>query len=211
MFLGRSKFHEHFWKGSPKEHSCEFISKSDQRFLRRRFLKNCLINSISLPWQPEFLMESNSVFKFWRGPPNEHSCQVWSKRRCGRRRCLQKLLTMHDRHLATLKAPLEHVVLRWAKKTTRLFNLPSNRLWNSSSLINILYTKLFTRSFNLAWDFIKIMMSSQWVLKVCVNDHVIGILEWFHLNTDEVRCRYGIGRVLTNVGTRRLCLRNTSY
>ena len=28
-----------FWKGSPKEHSCEIISKSDQRF-RRRFFKN---------------------------------------------------------------------------------------------------------------------------------------------------------------------------
>ena len=68
-----------FWKGSSKEHSCEIILKSDQPFLRRRFLKNCLKNSISLPWQPEFLMESNSVNNFWRGPPKEHSCQVWSK------------------------------------------------------------------------------------------------------------------------------------
>ena len=40
-----------FWKGSPKEHSCEIISKSDQGFQRKRFLKNCLKNSISLPWQ----------------------------------------------------------------------------------------------------------------------------------------------------------------
>ena len=53
-----------FWKGSPKEHSCEIILKSDQRFQRRRFLKNCLKNSNSLPWQPEFLMESNSVTIF---------------------------------------------------------------------------------------------------------------------------------------------------
>ena len=44
-----------------KPDSCEIISKSDQRFQRRRFLKNCLKNSISLPWQPEFLMGSNSV------------------------------------------------------------------------------------------------------------------------------------------------------
>ena len=49
-------FANNFWKGSPKEHSCEIILKSDQRFLRRRFLKNCLKNSVSLPWQPEFLM-----------------------------------------------------------------------------------------------------------------------------------------------------------
>ena len=31
-----------FWKGSPKEHSCEIISKADQQFLRRRFFNNCL-------------------------------------------------------------------------------------------------------------------------------------------------------------------------
>ena len=55
---------------------------------------------------------------FWRGPPKEHSCQVWSKlaKQFGRRRCLKKLLTTHDGHITTLKAPLEHVVLRWAKK-----------------------------------------------------------------------------------------------
>ena len=94
-FLGRSKFTNNFRKGSPKEHSFEIISKSDQWFQRRRFLKNCLKNSILLPWQPEFLMESNSVNNFWRGPPKEHSCQVWSKlaQRFGRRRCLKKLLT----------------------------------------------------------------------------------------------------------------------
>ena len=70
-----------------------------------------------MPWQPEFLMESNSVNNFWRGPPKEHCCQVWSKLalQFGRRRCLKKLLTTYDGHITTLKAPLEHVVLRWAK------------------------------------------------------------------------------------------------
>ena len=57
-------FADNFRKGSPKEQLCETISKSDQLFQRRRFLKNCLKNSISLPWQPEFLMESNSVKNF---------------------------------------------------------------------------------------------------------------------------------------------------
>ena len=111
-------FANKFWKGSPKEHSCEIISKSDQQFLRRRFFKNCLKNSISLLWQPEFLMESNSVFNFWRGPPKEHSCQVWSNLalQFGRRSCLKKLLMTYDGHITTLKAPLEHVVLWWAKK-----------------------------------------------------------------------------------------------
>ena len=33
-------FANNIWKGSPKEHSCEFFSKSDQQFRRRRFYKN---------------------------------------------------------------------------------------------------------------------------------------------------------------------------
>ena len=33
-------FTNNFWKGSLKEHSCEIIIKSDQRFQRRRFFKN---------------------------------------------------------------------------------------------------------------------------------------------------------------------------
>ena len=109
-----SKFHD------------QFLNRVTQRtFLWNYFKirpsvseKNYLKNSISLPWQPQFLMESNSVNNFRRQPPKEHSCQVWSKlaQRFGRRRCLKKLLTTHDGHLTTLKAPLEHAVLRWAKK-----------------------------------------------------------------------------------------------
>ena len=63
-FWADQNFANRFWKGTPKEHSCEIISKSDEGFQRRRFLKNCLKNSILLPWQPEFLMESNSVSIF---------------------------------------------------------------------------------------------------------------------------------------------------
>ena len=74
-FWADQTFANSFWKGSSKERSCEIISKSNQRFQE----KICLKNSISLPWQAEFLMESNSVNNFWRAPPKEHSCQVWSK------------------------------------------------------------------------------------------------------------------------------------
>ena len=117
-------FANNFWKGSPKEHYGEIILKSDQLFLWRRFFKNYLKNSISLPWQLEFMMESNSVNNFWRGSPKEHSCQVWSKlaQRFGRRRCLKKLLMTHDGHFTTLKAPLEHVVLRWTKNAGKQEN-----------------------------------------------------------------------------------------
>ena len=122
-FLVDQNFVNTLWKGSPKEHSCEIISKSDQRFQRRRFLKNCLKNSISLPWQPEFLMESNSVNNFWRGPPKEQSCQVWSKfaQQFGRR-CLKKLLMTHDGHITTLKLPWSMLCSAELKKTIAYFH-----------------------------------------------------------------------------------------
>ena len=74
------------------------ISKSDQQLQRRRFLKNFLKNSIWLPWQPEFWMESNSANTFLRGPPKEHYCQVWFKfaQQFRRSWCLKKLLMTHN-------------------------------------------------------------------------------------------------------------------
>ena len=30
-----------------------------------------------LPWQPEFSMELNYLKEFERGPPKEHSCEIW--------------------------------------------------------------------------------------------------------------------------------------
>ena len=54
--------------------------------MRRRFLKNCLKNLISLLWQPAFLMKSNSVNTFeedlpvnisTKFGPNEQA--VWEK------------------------------------------------------------------------------------------------------------------------------------
>ena len=118
-----------FWKRSPKEQSSEIITKLDQRF-QRRFLENSLKNSILLPWQPEFSMESNSANNFQRGPPEENSCQVWFKLAQWFRRswCLKKWLTLHDRHRVILKAPLEHVVLRRAKNHHHILD-PINPLF----------------------------------------------------------------------------------
>ena len=30
-----------------------------------------------LPWQPEFFMEHGYLKEFERGPPEEHSCEIW--------------------------------------------------------------------------------------------------------------------------------------
>ena len=40
-------FADNFLKGSPKEHSCEIISKSDQQFRRGRFFKNFFMSLYS--------------------------------------------------------------------------------------------------------------------------------------------------------------------
>ena len=111
-FLKDQNFAHNFWKGSQKKQSYEIISKSDQRFQRWGLLKNSFRNFIWLPWQPEFLLESNFANIFQRGQP----CQVWFKlaQQLRRRWCLKKLLTTDDRHRVILKTPFKHVALRWA-------------------------------------------------------------------------------------------------
>ena len=102
-------FDKKFLKEQPKEHSCEIISKSDKWFQRRRLFEELLkkIHFVTMA------IRSFDRIKFF-GPPKVHSCQVWYKlaQKFGRRRCLKKWLTTHDGHRTTLKAPLQHVVLR---------------------------------------------------------------------------------------------------
>ena len=59
-------FTDIFWKGSPKEHSCEIISKSDERFLRRRFLKNYLNKraKMALDCSPDLFWDCSTQFFF---------------------------------------------------------------------------------------------------------------------------------------------------
>ena len=114
MFRNRSKFHS-FCKGSSKEHSCQIISKSDQWFQRRRFSKDCL-NKF------HFVAMATKVFdgiKF---------CEQ-SLKRTSQRKFLPSLVKIgptvweekmfkeivddaRQTHITTLKAPLEHFVLR---------------------------------------------------------------------------------------------------
>ena len=79
---------------------------------------------------------------FWRGPPKEHSCQVWSKLalRFGRRRCLKKLFTTDTS--PPLKLPLSTLcsgelkkALRWLKAhTSFLKNKLFCLFWNFTVL-----------------------------------------------------------------------------
>ena len=53
-----------FEKGYLRNIPAKLFQNRTSGFRGEVFLKNCLKNSISLPWQPEFLMESNSVNNF---------------------------------------------------------------------------------------------------------------------------------------------------
>ena len=82
-----------FDRGPPRDHSCEVWSKSNERFQRRRCLskqvyarrttddarrttdddgRRTKTDHNSSPWA---LWRNN----FGRGPPRDHSCEVWSK------------------------------------------------------------------------------------------------------------------------------------
>ena len=80
--LMEQNFANSFWKGSLKEHSCEIISKSDQRFQRRSFLRisSCLC-SASSPHSPEPCLWKDQTFanKFWKGSPMEQSLRNYFK------------------------------------------------------------------------------------------------------------------------------------
>ena len=78
-------------RGPPGNASCKISKLQVFWFILRRFFKFFL----SVAWQPEFCMESNSLNNFGRASCKEHPCQVssnlakWVRRRC----CLKKLLT----------------------------------------------------------------------------------------------------------------------
>ena len=78
MFFDDQNFTNNFWKGSPKEKSCEFISKSDQQF-QRRILKNFSQCKNPSPTAAMFFDDQNFMNNFWKGSPKEKSCEFISK------------------------------------------------------------------------------------------------------------------------------------
>jgi len=61
----------------------------------KKIFENCILKTYFLtPW-PTYATNWNGLNNFDRGPPRDHSCEVWSKsnKRFQRRCCLKKLLT----------------------------------------------------------------------------------------------------------------------
>jgi len=90
--------------------------------LDKKISENCILKTYFLNLWPTFATNWNGWNKFGRGPPSDHSWEVWSKsNEQFQRSCLKKLLTdaqtMDDGQWAITKAYLEDIVLRWAKNT----------------------------------------------------------------------------------------------
>ena len=89
----------------------------------KKIFENCILKNYFLTLWSIYATNWNGLNNFDRGPPRDHSCEVWSKsnKRFQRRCCLKKLLT----HARTddgrtpdnegSQKLTEHFVLRWAK------------------------------------------------------------------------------------------------
>jgi len=106
----------------------------------KKIFENCILKTYFLtPW-PTFATNWNGLNNFDRGPPRDHSCEVWSKsnKRFQRRCCLKKLLThtrTHGRRTLDIEGSqklTEHFVLRWAKKQHIVsgYSEINMRVWN---------------------------------------------------------------------------------
>jgi len=63
--------------------------------LHKKIFENCILKTYFLTLWPTYATNWNGLSNFDRGPPRDHSCEVWSKsnKRFQRRCCLKKLLT----------------------------------------------------------------------------------------------------------------------
>jgi len=89
----------------------------------KKIFENCILKTYFLTLWPNYATNWNGLNNFDRGPPRDHSCEVWSKsnKQFQRRCCLKKLLTdgrTHGRRTPDIEGSqklTEHFVLRWAK------------------------------------------------------------------------------------------------
>ena len=78
FFDGSFFFFKEFCRPLSEEHSCKKKKKNAIQLAvwEEKTFKGFLL---WLPWQPELFMEHNYLKEFERGPPTEHSCEIWLK------------------------------------------------------------------------------------------------------------------------------------
>ena len=131
----------------------KYESSGPCSFRQEDFFENCILKTYCLtPW-PTYATNWNHLNKFGRGPPRNHSCEVWSKssERFQSRRCLSKKVdgrrTTHDGRCTTTDdgqrpvtiAHREHFVLRWAKKLVDSYYSAPKILSPIRSFVNSLF------------------------------------------------------------------------
>jgi len=133
----------------------------------KKISENCILKTYFLtPW-PTYATNWNGFNNFDRGPPRDHSCEVWSKsnKRFQRRCCLKKLLThaRTDARTRGWRTPdiewsqklTEHFVLRWANNGKL-----NKRLWTSFCLLKSHMNTIYTKTAEILIACIKVHMSN---------------------------------------------------
>jgi len=146
----------------------------------KKIFENCILKTHFLtPW-PTYATNWNNLNNFDRGPPRDHSCEVWSKsnERFQRRRCLSKNVfarrTTDDGQRPVTIAHPEHFVLRWAKKLT---HSPTNALTDDGQKT---VTKAHSEHFVLRWAK-NLLFPGQWSFHQTV-------LPWFSHFLQYLEC-----------------------
>jgi len=109
-----------------------------------KIFENCILKTYFLTLWPTYSTNWNHLNNFGRGPPRDHSCEVWWKSNewFQRRRCLSKKVyarrTTHNGQRPVTIAHHEHFVLRWAKNvlSLQLTVLNSKKVNNLQCLID---------------------------------------------------------------------------
>jgi len=91
----------------------------------KKIFENCIWKTYFWTLWPTYATKWNSLNNFDRGPPRDHSCEVWSKsnewfqRRCLSKKVYARRTTTDDGRQRQRPITIdhhEHFVLRWAKK-----------------------------------------------------------------------------------------------
>jgi len=106
----------------------------------KMFLKLPLETYFLTRW-PNYATNQDHLNNFGRGPPRDHSCEVWLKSNepFQRRRCLSKTIdgrrtTTDDGQRPVTIAHSEHIVLRWAKNKMCILHSPLQRSYLKKKL-----------------------------------------------------------------------------
>jgi len=90
----------------------------------KKTFENCILKTYFLTSWPTNTTTWDGLNNFDRGPPRDHSCEVWSKS-VSEEMLFKEIVderTLYDGQWTITKSHIEHFVLRWAKKWVKVTN-----------------------------------------------------------------------------------------